>query len=46
MAAQAWFSRGDVEVAPGTITVLQLTLVNLADTTDSFVITPSGLSAA
>jgi hypothetical protein len=46
MAAQAWFSRGDVEVAPGTVVVLQLTVVNLADTTDSFVITPAGLAAA
>ena len=46
MAAQAWFSRGDVEVAPGTVVVLQLTVANLADTTDSFVITPAGLAAA
>ena len=46
MAAQAWFSSGDVEIAPGTTAVLQLTVVNLADTTDSFVITPVGMPAA
>lgn len=46
MAAQAWFSSGDVDVAPGTTAVLQLTVVNLADTTDSFVITPVGMPAA
>jgi hypothetical protein len=46
MAAQAWFSSGDVEVAPGTTAVLQLTVVNLADTTDSFAITPVGMPAA
>ncbi|MDP2291821.1 MAG: hypothetical protein Q8M22_11585 [Actinomycetota bacterium] len=46
MAAQAWFSRGDVDVAPGTVAVLQLTVVNLGDTTDTFVLTPSGMAAA
>ena len=46
MAAQAWFSLDQVDVAPGSTVVLQLTVVNLADTTDSFVITPSGLAAA
>jgi hypothetical protein len=45
MAAQAWFSSGDVDVAPGTTAVLQLTVVNLADTTDSFAITPVGMAA-
>ncbi len=45
MAAQAWFSSGDVDVAPGTTAVLQLTVVNLADTTDSFVLTPVGMPA-
>jgi hypothetical protein len=45
MAAQAWFSSGDVEIAPGTTAVLQLTVVNLADTTDSFAITPVGMAA-
>ena len=46
MAAQAWFSSGDVDVAPGTTAVLQLTVVNLSDTTDSFVLTPVGMPAA
>jgi hypothetical protein len=46
MAAQAWFSSGDVDVAPGTTAVLQLTVVNLSDTTDSFAITPVGMPAA
>ena len=46
MAAQAWFSSGDVDVAPGTTVVLQLTVVNLSDTTDSFVLTPVGMPAA
>jgi hypothetical protein len=46
MAAQAWFSSGDVAVAPGTTAVLQLTVVNLGDATDSFVLTPVGMPAA
>lgn len=45
MAAQAWFSRGDVDVTPGTVAVLQLTVVNLSDTTDTFVLTPAGMAA-
>lgn len=46
MAAQAWFSRGDVDVTPGAVAVLQLTVVNLGDTTDTFVLTPAGMAAA
>jgi len=46
MAAQAWFSRGDVDVTPGSVAVLQLTVVNLSNTTDSFVLTPAGMAAA
>jgi hypothetical protein len=46
MAAQAWFSRGDVDVTPGSVAVLQLTVVNLGDTTDTFVLTPAGMAAA
>lgn len=46
MAAQAWFSQDQVDVAPGATVVLQLTVVNLADSTDAFVLTPSGLAAA
>ena len=45
MAAQGWFAEGDVEVAPGTTAVLSLTIVNLAETTDSFVLTPVGMAA-
>ncbi len=45
MAAQAWFSSGDIDVAPGTVAVLQLTIVNLADATDSFTLTPIGMAA-
>ena len=46
MAAQAWFSLDEVDVAPGSAVVLQLTVVNLSDTTDAFVLTPSGMAAA
>jgi len=45
MAAQAWFSRSDVEVVPGTSAVFQLTIVNLGDTTETFSLTPVGLAA-
>jgi hypothetical protein len=45
MAAQGWFMQSDIAVAPGTTAVVQLTVVNLADTTDSFVITPFGMAA-
>jgi hypothetical protein len=45
MAAQAWFSRGDIEVVPGTSAVFQLTIVNLGDTTESFSLAPVGLAA-
>ena len=40
MAAQAWFSRSDIEVVPGTSAVFQLTIVNLGDTTESFSLAP------
>lgn len=45
MAAQGWFTQGDVDVMPGSAAVLQLTVMNLADTTDSFVLTPVGMAA-
>lgn len=45
MAAQAWFSRSDIEVVPGTSAVFQLTIVNLGDTTESFSLAPVGLAA-
>lgn len=46
MAVQAWFSSGDIDVAPGSRVVLQLTVLNLADTTDTIVLTPLGMPAA
>ena len=46
MAAQAWFSSGEIDVTPGSVAVLRLTVVNLSDTTDSFVLTPAGMAAA
>lgn len=46
MAVQAWFSSGDVDVAPGSRVVLLLTVMNLADTTDTIVLTPIGMPAA
>ncbi len=45
MAAQAWFSRGEIDVTPGKVAVLQLTVVNLGDTTDTFILTPAGMAA-
>jgi hypothetical protein len=45
VAAQAWFSRGDIEVVPGTSAVFQLTIVNLGDTTETFSLAPVGLAA-
>ncbi|HEY7628511.1 MAG TPA: hypothetical protein VH761_15670 [Ilumatobacteraceae bacterium] len=45
MAAQAWFSRSDVEVVPGTSAVFQLTIVNIGDTTETFSLAPQGLAA-
>ena len=45
MAAQAWFSRDDIEVVPGTSAVFQLTIVNLGDTTETFSLAPVGLAA-
>jgi hypothetical protein len=45
MAAQAWFSRGDIEVVPGTSAVFQLTIVNIGDTTETFSLAPVGLAA-
>ena len=45
MAAQAWFSSSDVDVVPGVVSVLQLTVVNLGESTDRFVLTPSGMAA-
>ena len=46
MAAQAWFSLDQVDVAPGSTVVLQLTVVNLADTTDAPYANHLGLAKA
>ena len=46
MAAQAWFSTSDTEVAPGSVAVVRLTVANLSASTDTLTIVPSGLAAA
>jgi hypothetical protein len=46
MAAQAMFEGGEVEVAPGGLAVLQLTVVNLGDSTETFAITVAGMAAS
>ncbi len=45
MAVQAWFSTGDVDVAPGATTVLHATIVNLGDITETFALAPAGMAA-
>ncbi|MEO5723738.1 MAG: hypothetical protein ABIQ39_03585 [Ilumatobacteraceae bacterium] len=45
MTAQAWFEDGDTRVAPGSSTVLRMTIINLGDTTDTFTMVPGGLAA-
>lgn len=45
MAVQAWFSHSNVPVAPGTVTVLKLTVVNLGDVAETYSIAPVGLAA-
>lgn len=42
---QAWFANNDTEIEPGTSHLLELTLTNLGNATDSFALTPSGLAA-
>jgi len=46
VTVQAWFSASDVEVAPGSVAVLSLTVTNLGATTQSFALNPSGLAAS
>ncbi len=46
MAAQVWFSHGEIDITPGSVTILQLTVGNLEDSTDTFVLTPTGMAAA
>ncbi|CAB4365061.1 MAG: hypothetical protein F2681_14805 [Actinobacteria bacterium] len=46
MAAQVWFSSGEIDITPGSVAVLQLTVGNLEDSTDTFVLSPTGMAAA
>lgn len=45
VSAQAWFETDATEVTPGESTVLRFTVINLADTTETFTLTPAGLAA-
>ena len=45
MSVQAWFSNDEIEVDPGSSVKLQLSIQNLSDTTESYTIVPSGLTA-
>jgi hypothetical protein len=45
VTVQAWFESGEVEVTPGAPATLVLTVVNLGDSTDSFAISPAGLTS-
>ena len=46
MAAQAWFSRNETAVEPGSSAVLHLTVANLGESTDTFSVAPVGLASA
>ena len=45
MSVQAWFSNDDVEIDPGSSIALKLSVQNLSETTESYTIVPSGLTA-
>lgn len=45
VSAQAWFETDATEVTPGDTAVLRVTVINLADTTETFTLTPAGLAA-
>ncbi len=45
MTVQAWFSTGDVDVAPGAAAVISLTVANIGATTESYALAPAGLAA-
>lgn len=45
MSAQAWFSSDDVAIDPGASFTLKLSVQNLGDSTESYTIVPSGLTA-
>jgi hypothetical protein len=46
VAVQAWFLQDDMTVTPGTSASLSVVIENVGDRTESFTITPAGLSAA
>jgi hypothetical protein len=46
MSAQALFNGGEHDVAPGNSMVLQLSVANLDDSTETFALAPSGLAAS
>ena len=45
MSVQAWFSSDEVEIEPGSSLTLKLTVHNLGESTASYTIVPSGLTA-
>jgi len=45
VSVQAWFSNDGVEIDPGSSIALKLSVQNLGDTTQSYTIVPSGLTA-
>ena len=45
MSVQAWFSNDEVEIDPGSSISLKLSIQNLKDTTESYTVVPSGLTA-
>lgn len=45
MALQAWFSNDEVAIEPGSSIVLKLSVHNLGESTESYTIVPSGLTA-
>lgn len=45
MSVQAWFSNDEIEVEPGSSVSLQLSIQNLSESTESYTIVPSGLTA-
>ena len=45
MSVQAWFSNDELEIAPGSTITLKLSVQNLGESTSSYTIVPSGLTA-
>ncbi|MEM8618112.1 MAG: hypothetical protein AAGF73_00180 [Actinomycetota bacterium] len=46
MSVQAWFSNDELSIDPGASITLQLTVHNLAESTDTYTILPTGLTAS